>query len=326
MKKTVTVNMSGLMFFIDEDAYERLQVYLHKIQSTFRNQESGDEIIADIESRVAEIFNEKVKRETGVVNIGMVQDVIATMGEAEQFEDGDASTQKDSYSPPDSIAFKKPDRRFYRDMDSRVLGGVCAGIAAYFNIDVVFIRVIVVALTILTSGGVPLIYIILWVAIPPARTTAQKLHMRGVNITINTIEKTIRDEYEEVKTKFGRFKASSTYKKGQGFIDKIKRRDRTALILIVVIIGTALLFYRSNFSALIHVPGTVLTGFSHHAGSVFNRIVFPGAPVLALILLLIGLIFKPAFKIILYIIAFLLLGLLTLKVIFWLFGGFLLMC
>jgi len=326
MKKTVTINISGHMFYIDEDAYSRLQTYLTKIESTFRNQDSGDEIISDIESRIAEIFNEKINKETGVVSLSMVDTVISTMGEPEQFEDENTNEEKDSYNTTNSMSFQKASKRFYRDIDNRVLGGVCSGIAAYFNVDVVLIRIITVILAVLTSGGIPIIYIILWIALPPARTTAQKLHMRGENITITNIEKTIRDEYEEVKKKFGSFKESETYKKGHSFFNKFTRRDKTTFLIVAAVIGAALLFHSPNFNGWFNAPGAVFTNLSYHVMPTFNHIFFPGALTMVLILLVIGLIFKTVLKIILYIIAFLLLGSLAVKVIFWLFGGFLLMC
>lgn len=324
MKKTVTINISGHMFYIDEDAYTRLRGYLDKIESTFRSQESGDEIISDIESRVAEIFNERINRETGVVTLTMVEEVIATMGEPEQFEEGEGETKTTVTSS--SLIHVKPSKRFYRDIDNRVLGGVCAGIAAYFGIDVVLVRVLFVILTVLTWGGIPLIYIILWIALPPARTTAQKLQMRGERITIENIERSIRDEYDEVKKQFGNFKESSTYKKGQSFFSRFSRREKTTFLIIVAIIGGAMLFNMPHLHTVFHGPATVLTGFTYHVAPTFNHIFFPGALTFVLVLLVVGLIFKTFLKIVLYLIAFLLLGSLALKVLFWMFGGFMLMC
>ncbi|TRX72531.1 PspC domain-containing protein [Carboxylicivirga sp. M1479] len=325
MKKTVTINISGHMFYIDDDAYSRLRTYLDKIESTFRKQESGDEIITDIESRVAEIFNERIDRETGVVTLEMVEDVVATMGEPEQFEEEGASEKK-SYTPPTSMVFQRPNRRFYRDVDNRVFGGVCSGIAAYFGIDVVLVRVLTVIFTFITSGTLGLIYLILWIALPPARTTAQKLHMRGERITIENIERSIRDEYDEVKKKFGNFKESDTYKKGQSFFSRFSRRDKSTFLIIAVIIGAALIFGANGFNGIWHAPGAIFTGMSVHVAPMFGHIFFPGALTFVLVLLVVGLIFKTFLKIILYLIAFLLLGSLAIKVFMWLFGGFMLMC
>ncbi|WP_430814065.1 PspC domain-containing protein [Carboxylicivirga sp. RSCT41] len=323
MKKTVTINISGHMFYIDDDAYSRLQAYLDKIDATFRKQESGEEIISDIESRVAEIFNERINKETGVVTLEMVEEVISTMGEPEQFE-GD-SEEKKSYTPPTTMVFRKANRRFYRDIDNRVLGGVCAGIAAYFDIDVVIIRVLFVVLTLLTWGGLPLIYLILWIALPPARTTAQKLQMRGERITIENIERSIRDEYDEVRKKFGNFKQSKTYKKGESFFSRFSKQEKTTVLIILAVVGATMLFNMPHFHGF-HGVTAAFTGISGHLVPTFNHIFFPGALTVVLVLLVIGLIFKTVLKIILYLIAFVLLGSLALKVLFWMFGGFMLMC
>lgn len=322
MKKTVTINISGHMFYIDEDAYKRLRAYLDNIEQTFRRQESGNEIITDIESRIAEIFNERIKHETGVVTIEMVKEVVTTMGEPEEFaEDGQKAE-----SEPATVITVKPKKRLFRDIDNRVFGGVCSGVAAYFNIDILLVRIITVLLIPLTSGAIILIYLVLWMALPPAITTAQKLEMRGENITINNIEKTIKDEYEQVKKNFDNFKKSDTYQKGKSFFGSFTHRDKSTLIIVAVIVGAALLFNIPPLGHIIHAPFTAFTGFTHHIAPTFNHVFFSGAFGLVLILLVIGLVFKTLLKIILYIIAFFLLGSFVLNVIGWLLGGFLVMC
>lgn len=328
MKKTVTININGRKFFIDEDAYARLNSYLEKIEQSFKNQESGDEIINDIESRIAELFEEKVNRETDVVNIELVENIISIMGEPEDMTEEEASSSK---SRPSSTALFKPNKRFYRDIDNRILGGVCAGIAAYFGIDSIIVRLIALILIPLTSGAIILVYLVLWLALPPAITTAQKLEMRGQHITINTIEQSIKEEYDEVKKNFKNFKKSKAYKKSESFFSRFSKSDKTVLIIVAVILS---LFALSQFSHIgpnvFHAPFAAFTsvthGLTHGIAPTFNHIFFPGALTIVLVLLVIGLVFKTVLKIILYIIAFLLLGALALKVIFWMFGGFLLMC
>lgn len=323
MKKTVTININGRQFFIDEDAYAKLSSYLNRIEQGFKSQESGDEIINDIESRIAEIFEEQINRETGVVNIQMVEEVICTMGEPEEFSDEEQKTK----SRPTSTALVKPSKRFYRDIDNRILGGVCAGIAAYLGIDSIIVRIIALVLIPLTSGAIILIYLVLWLALPPAITTAQKLEMRGQHITISTIEQSIKDEYDEVKKNFSNFKQSKAYKKGENFFSRFGRSDKTVLIVIAVGLSLFALWNFSQVGAhVFHGPMAVFTNMTHGIAPTFNHIFFPGALTVVLILLVIGLVFKTVFKIILYIIAFLLIGALALKVIFWMFGGFLLMC
>nr|WP_321453735.1 PspC domain-containing protein [uncultured Carboxylicivirga sp.] len=323
MNKTITTNISGRQFFIDEDAYARLSTYLKNIEKSFKNQESGDEIIKDIEARIAELFEEKINRQTDVVTINIVENMISIMGEPEDMTDEEE--EKQSKSRPTSTALVKPSKRFYRDIDNRILGGVCAGIAAYFGIDSIIVRIIALILIPFTSGVIILIYLVLWMALPPAITTAQKLEMRGMHITINTIEESIKNEYDEVKKNFKNFKHTDTYKKGENFFSRFSKSEKTTFIIIALILSL-FAFNRFHFDPYIfHAPFAAFSSLTHGIAPTFNHIFFPGALPIVLVLLIVGLVFKAVFKIILYIIAFLLLGGLILKGIFWMLGGFIIM-
>ncbi|TAJ15126.1 PspC domain-containing protein [Marinilabiliaceae bacterium JC017] len=317
MKKTVTTNISGRVFYIDEDAYSRLKSYLEKIEHWFKNKESGQEIISDIESRIAEIFENKIDPAQGVISLEMVEEVINTMGEPEDFEGDEPKEEKTT-----TTALVKPRKRLYRDIDNRVFGGVCSGIGAYFNIDPVVVRIIFAILPFISFGAIVPIYIILWIALPPAITTAQKLEMRGEHITISNIEKSIQKEYEEMKKNFSKVKESKAYKKSENFFKRMSRRDRSVIIIIAVITGLALLWGGGPMSFHFANPINTFT----HIGPTFSHIFFPGALPLILILLLIGILFKTIFKIILYIIAFILIGAVAFNFLSWIFGGFCLMC
>jgi phage shock protein PspC (stress-responsive transcriptional regulator) len=207
MKKTFTINISGIIFHIDEDAYEKLSIYLETIKGYFTNSEGKEEIVADIESRIAEILQGKITESKQVINIEDIGEVIKIMGEPEQIG---AANGADTHQA--KTAEKKARRRLYRDPDSKVLGGVCGGIGAYFNIDPVWIRVaFVVALFLFGSG--PLLYIILWIIIPEAVTTAEKLEMRGEPVNISNIEKSIHEEIDGLKKRLNNLKndAKSAY-------------------------------------------------------------------------------------------------------------------
>ncbi|MDE5418560.1 PspC domain-containing protein [Labilibaculum sp. DW002] len=203
MKKTFTINISGSIFHIDEDAYEKLQVYLRSINAHYGASEEGREIIVDIEARISEIFNEKLSSKDQVVNTEMVEETITIMGKPEEIfatdEENAEREDENTESAPTSNGKRK--RRLYRDPDHRVFGGVASGISAYFGIDVVVIRLIFVLLFFFGYGFSFLLYIILWIVVPKATTTAQKLEMKGERVNISNIEKSIKDEYEEVKKK-----------------------------------------------------------------------------------------------------------------------------
>ena len=189
MKKTININLAGFVFYIDEDAYETLQKYLNNIRTYLGNTEGREEIIDDIESRIAELFSEKQKQ---VITLIEVNEVIEVMGQPEDYMSEE--------EPEEKTAGQQSNKRLYRDPDSTVLGGVCSGVGHYLNIDAVWIRLIFLAMV--WSGVSILFYFILWAIIPKAETTAQKLEMKGKAATFSNIEDYVRKGYENVKDDF----------------------------------------------------------------------------------------------------------------------------
>ncbi len=320
MKKTVSINLNGLVFYIDEDAYLRLQTYLDKIEKWFAGKDGATEIISDIENRIAELFEEKVKPGAGVVTKVLVEEVIEIMGEPEEFDD-DFSEKEESTTFSSGSSYRPP-KRLYRDIDDRVFGGICSGIAAYFNIDTVLVRVIFAILPFVSVGVIIPIYIVLWIALPPAITTVQKLQMKGEPINISNIEKSIKDEYEDVKNRFGKIKDTETYKKGKNFFQRMNKGDKTVLIIVFAILGAALLFGHGNPLVDFRYAVTSLPELVHfhNPGFALSHIFFPGIIPVILILVVIALLIKPLLKVILYVIAILLVGTLAIKLLFWLLG------
>jgi|GEM_PF-131195 Putative stress-responsive transcriptional regulator len=189
MKKTVIVNINGIIFHIDEDAYGKLSAYLEALHRYFDRQAEGKEIVADIEARIAELLQPLIDDAKQSITIEDIGQIIATLGQPE-----DIAGEENESEP--SQAEKKPQpsprrikRKLYRDTDNSVIGGVCSGIAAYFDTDPVIIRIVLIALC-FAGGASFIIYPILWIAIPAAITASQKLEMRGEDITVNTIERT----------------------------------------------------------------------------------------------------------------------------------------
>lgn len=189
MKKTININLAGFVFYIDEDAYEALQKYLNNIRTYLGNTEGREEIIDDIESRIAELFSEKQKQ---VITLIEVNEVIEVMGQPEDYMSEE--------EPEEKAAGQQSNKRLYRDPDSTVLGGVCSGVGHYLNIDAIWIRLIFLAMV--WSGVSILFYFILWAIIPKAETTAQKLEMKGKAATFSNIEDYVRKGYENVKDDF----------------------------------------------------------------------------------------------------------------------------
>ncbi len=195
MTKTISINLGGLLFHIDQKAFDTLQAYLESIEKQFRNEKEAREILDDIESRIAELLAERINRDENLVSETLISDIIEIMGEPQDFideEDAEATQAR-----PKSER-KRSNKRMYRNPDDRILGGVCSGLGAYFNLDAWLFRSLFIIFTIFGFAGA-IIYLILWLAIPEAQTTAQKLEMRGEPITIENIKNTVKEEFENVK-------------------------------------------------------------------------------------------------------------------------------
>lgn len=196
MRKTVTVNIAGLVFYIDDDAFAALNKYLNSVRSEFKSMEGGNEIYEDIESRIAELFNERLGNNRQVITLKEVEEVIEILGQPGDFFD---DSETGSFHPPHA----RPTKRLYRDTDNRIVAGVCSGLAAYWSMDPTLVRLVFVILAIFGMAGV-LIYLILWLVLPEARTVAQKLEMRGEPVNLSNIGAFFREEFENVKRSFSK--------------------------------------------------------------------------------------------------------------------------
>ena len=198
MKKTLTVNLGGMVFQIDEDAYILIDNYLINLRFHFCKEQEGEEIVRDMEIRIGELFAESLEGGQQVITIDIVESVINRMGRPEQLDI--ENDEKDSFST-DSVETESQSseikKRLFRDVDHSVLGGVLAGIAAYFGWDATALRIVYIVLGLLPGGpSVLLIYFILLFIIPPARTATEKLQMRGEPVNMENIGKTVTDGFE----------------------------------------------------------------------------------------------------------------------------------
>jgi phage shock protein PspC (stress-responsive transcriptional regulator) len=193
MKITVSVNLGGYSFNIDEDAYSELKRYLKNLELHFAGEESSAEILSDIETRMAELFRAKLTGYKQVITIEDVHEAISILGTPEDIDDKDGRSTRDKFTSPGY-------HRMYRDSDHRIIGGVCAGMGAYWDIDPLILRIIFAALTLAGGLGV-LTYLVLWVVLPEAKTTAQKIEMKGDPVNINNIKESVKQEFENVRKK-----------------------------------------------------------------------------------------------------------------------------
>ncbi len=241
MKKTIKINLSGNIFHIDEDAYDHLKKYLDAIGQHFSGKEGGEEILNDIESRIAELFSEKRTREEEVITLISVTEVIEIMGDPQEIiNTGDEGTTAGDAA---SSASGSGSRRLYRDPENSVIGGVCSGLGAYFNIDPLIFRILFIVLFFLGGASI-LIYVILWIVLPKALTAAQKLEMRGEPVTVSNIEKKIREEYESAKENVKAAAKSEPVRKTKKAAGDFFSEAGKALLIFVkvllIIIGTGL--------------------------------------------------------------------------------------
>lgn len=204
MNKTVSINLGGLFFHIDEDAYQKLNHYFDAIRRSL-SADGRDEIMSDIEGRIAELLTEKLKSDNRVVSLREVEEIIAVMGQPEDYRIDDESGEKpggnngnnnSGYNPNYNYNYKT--KKFYRDGDRSIVGGVCGGIAHYFRIDPLWIRIIFILSLFITFSASLFVYILLWILIPKAITTTEKLEMTGEPINISNIEKKVKAEIDQV--------------------------------------------------------------------------------------------------------------------------------
>ncbi|QOG91077.1 PspC domain-containing protein [Flavobacterium columnare] len=189
------MNLGGFFFHIDEDAYQKLNRYFSAIRNSL-SIEGRDEIMNDIESRIAELFSEKLGSSKQVLSLNDIDDVIDIMGQPEDYKIEEEPSKSSNYS------YTGKTKKLYRDKETGIVAGVCSGLGHYFGLDPVWIRIALVLLVFAGFGVGLLAYIILWLVTPEAITTSEKLEMKGEPITISNIEKKVKEEFESVSDKF----------------------------------------------------------------------------------------------------------------------------
>lgn len=200
MNKTVNINLAGISFHVDEDAFGKLSRYLDAIRRSLKNDDGSEEIMQDIEARIAELFSEKTEARTQVVTLKMLDEVIEIMGQPEDYEVDDEIFED---VPPTSGAYAKTrgtkrSKQLFRDIDDKYISGVSSGIGHYIGLDAIWVRLLWVLLVVAGFGSPILVYILLWILVPPAVTTSEKLKMTGEPINISNIEKKFKEGFDNV--------------------------------------------------------------------------------------------------------------------------------
>ena len=261
MKKTLTVNLGGTVFHIDEDAYRLLDNYLSNLKHYFRKQEGAQEIVEDIETRICELFLEMINAGQQVITIEDVEAVIARMGKPEDFEtEGEPNEEprtESAYQSAEQYTTYKVGRRLYRNPDDKILGGVLSGFSAYLGWDATLVRIIALILICFYGVMIP-IYLICWMIIPEARTADEKLAMRGEAINVENIGKTVTDGFEKATKGMNDFMNSDKprtffQKLGDGLVTVIGLIIKVFLIIVAIAFCPVLLALILAFLAMIVV-------------------------------------------------------------------------
>ncbi|NNC83530.1 MAG: PspC domain-containing protein [Flavobacteriales bacterium] len=318
MKKTISINISGVIFNIEEDAYEKLKKYLDTISGYFTDSDGKDEIMADIEARIAELFQARLHEGKNVIGMQDVDEVMDVMGRPEEYLDEESASVNAGRDRS-----RQGKRRIYRDVDKNVFGGVCAGISHYFGWDPIWMRLIW-ALSVILFGFGFILYIILWIIIPAARTTAEKLEMMGEPITVENIKKKVTETFEGLKTKadgqgldtdFQVGYAKEQVGRGGDFLVDILKRFFNfigrVLGFIFLLAGLAIILFLSYAyldGSLLQVDGQqwewglkelqtgLFTSNLHSYMFITGLILFVMVPLIALVLLGIRLLFRVQFS------------------------------
>ncbi len=273
MKKTIQINLGGRHFHMDEDAFQKLNHYLESLKAHFAAEgETGKEIMEDIEQRIAELLEKKITDLNQAVSLENVNEAIGILGKIEDFEYAGTGTARDyeNYG-------RRDNRRFFRDEENNYIGGVAAGLGAYFDIDPLWLRLAFLALIFLHGLGI-LVYLILWIVVPKARTTTEKLQMHGIPVTLSTIKESVNAEYGRVKTGLHNINRSPAAERTRNAIENLFRAVGLVFVAILkFIIGTIGVIFLMTGTIFLALMIMFLLGFTHVFGhfQVWDGFPFP---------------------------------------------------
>lgn len=261
MNKTTSINLGGYFFHIDEDAFRKLSNYFDAVRSSL-SPDGREEIINDIESRISELFTEKLGTTKQVIGLKEVDDIITIMGQPEDYKIEEETPKNDFQSNYTSTSSSK---KLYRDKENSFLGGVLSGLGHYFGVDPLWLRIIMVILFFGFGTGLVL-YIILWILIPEAVTTSQKLEMKGEPINISNIEKKVKEGFNEISDKFSNLdhdKIASNAKSGAEKIGNTISEIVTSIFNVISkIIGGFIVLFTSMTLISVIIGGIAMIFFS----------------------------------------------------------------
>lgn len=265
MNKTININLSNVFFHIDDEAFSVLDRYLKTIEQYLSKEDSKEEILQDIEARIAELFTASMVHERQVITLSQVEDMIAIMGEPEVYK-----MDEEDNTTSSSARFSSS-KKLYRDIERNYIGGVSAGLHHYLGLNLMVIRLIWIISALFSFGATVAVYIIIWAVTPEARTTAQKLDMQGEPVNISNIERKVKEGYSKFADKVGDIdynKYSQHTRSGvTKFFDGLGKVLRALGVFISKVLGIILLLF-SSLSLL----GLIIFVFSFGTISLFNLV------------------------------------------------------
>ena len=303
MNKTLTINLSGRIFHVDEDAYKLLYDYLYNLKHAFEHTEGGNEIIDDLEGRLAELLIGYTAERTEVVSVATVEKVIAMLGKPEEItgeennlkpetdkkeaekgqpinfsdkqSDNTEQTQEDN-TPPHTHTTRK---RLFRNPDNRLLGGVLGGLAIYLNWDPTLLRLLLFVILIAGYGTVIPIYLICWIIIPKAITATDKLNMKGEPITMENIGKIVTSGMNNASEYLRSDKPRTTLQKlADGFVSFRGILFKISLLILAICCSPFLFVLLILFVVLVIALGALLIGGTAALGSIFPHLMSMNMP------------------------------------------------
>ena len=277
MKKRIGSKEAGYKFNPLLGSFPGADYPLSVVQIDHTRVDGREEIIKDIESRISEIFTEKLGTTKQVIGLKEVDDVIAIMGQPEDYKIEDETPKTEYYSSYSNSG--STTKKLYRDKENSILGGVMSGLGHYFGVDPLWLRIIMVILFFGFGTGLVL-YLILWILVPEAKTTAQKLEMRGEPITISNIEKKVKEGFSEISDKFSNLdhdKIASNAKYGAEKIGNTLSDIITSIFnAISKVIGAFIVFFSSMSLLSVVIGGIAMMFFSTLPDNlIYNKIHTP---------------------------------------------------
>lgn len=193
MKEITRIHLAKTPYDIELDAKEVLQKYLSEIKQMM----GSEDTMYEIEARMVELLGERGVQSNGIITMSDVEDLRSKMGLPKEFSDSESNED----SQADLTPSNSPVKRLMRDTDNAIFGGVCAGIAAYWGINPLWVRLLFIISPFITFGTALLVYIIIWISLPEAKTAAEKLQMRGEPVTLDSLKKAANNSESKYRTK-----------------------------------------------------------------------------------------------------------------------------